>query len=581
MMLCMAVVSGPLQRRPIVAIDGPAGAGKSTVARLLADALGFVLVDTGALYRAVALAARRVGIEWADEVAVGDLSRSLVARSALSFERASDQGFRIRLDGEDVSGAIRAPEMGTAASTVSAHAPVRDALLEMQRQAGREGGVVLEGRDIGTVVFPKAEVKFFLTARPEVRARRRFDELTAKGAKVTYEEVLEDVLSRDERDTMRPVAPSAAGRRCRARRQLGHLDRRDGGAHGERGARQAGGMSRKTEPRRSLGVSLRSLTAPALCATFLGAALSACGSKPPHVAVHKHVDEPRWEDVFDTMPELFVDVRPRALRQDTVYGPLLGRALDLVRQKSHVVAALQALDALQNAEDIVIGIRPDTQDRPPELVMVARGVPADMDPVKMVGAEGAPLWAAGPSGGVPEFVRIIGATEKADPSSLFELPGRTWVIASGNAQARARDAFAHPFNRPRFDFDPDALALARLDGSSFVQRMPPLQAHGGLSAVGRHLQSVTVVLLPGAEGAVRATLAYTDDDAAALAEVAARQAVEAVVRSKRASFAWMGTLTVGRDQKHVILAAPFPPQLIDALMHAGTAPLEDIAPSAP
>jgi CMP/dCMP kinase len=193
--------------RPIVAIDGPAGAGKSTVARRLADALGFVLVDTGALYRAVALASERAQLGWSDGEALGELARSLVARRALAFDRDAAKGVRVWLDGEDVSDAIRAPNIGMGASTVSAHKGVRDALLEMQRQAGREGGVVLEGRDIGTVVFPDAEVKFFLTARPDVRARRRHAELAAKGTPVSFEETLDDVRRRDEQDTTRPVAP--------------------------------------------------------------------------------------------------------------------------------------------------------------------------------------------------------------------------------------------------------------------------------------------------------------------------------------------------------------------------------------
>jgi cytidylate kinase len=197
----------PPRARPIVAIDGPAGAGKSTVARRLADVLGYVLVDTGATYRAVALAAQRAGVAWGDAEAVGALARRLVERHGLAFERAGDGAVRVLLDGEDVSHAIRAADMGMGASTVSTHKAVRDALLELQRQAGRGGGVVLEGRDIGTVVFPDAEVKFFLTARAEVRARRRFDELSARGAAVTFEETLEDVRRRDEQDTTRAVAP--------------------------------------------------------------------------------------------------------------------------------------------------------------------------------------------------------------------------------------------------------------------------------------------------------------------------------------------------------------------------------------
>jgi cytidylate kinase len=200
-------VSESQRPRPIVAIDGPAGAGKSTVARRLADSLGFVLVDTGALYRAVALAAKRANVSWTDAPALGELARALVARCALAFERDPALGVRVRLDGEDVTEAIRTPDVGMGASTVSTHKEVRDALLEFQRQAGRAGGVVLEGRDIGTVVFPNAEVKVFLTARPEVRAQRRFDELAAKGARMTFDETLEDVRRRDEQDTTRAVAP--------------------------------------------------------------------------------------------------------------------------------------------------------------------------------------------------------------------------------------------------------------------------------------------------------------------------------------------------------------------------------------
>jgi cytidylate kinase len=192
---------------PIVAIDGPAGAGKSSVARRVADALGYVLVDTGAMYRTVALAARRAHIEWSDGLGVGAIARALVARHALHFEREKERGLRIRLADEDVTDAIRSPDIGMGASTVSAHPPVRDALLEMQRQAGRAGAVVLEGRDIGTVVFPDAEIKFFLTARPEIRARRRFDQLAAQGVRASYEQTLDEVRRRDQQDMNRPIAP--------------------------------------------------------------------------------------------------------------------------------------------------------------------------------------------------------------------------------------------------------------------------------------------------------------------------------------------------------------------------------------
>jgi len=142
-----------------------------------------------------------------DEAAVGEIARAIVGRRALAFETDPHAGLRVRLDGDDVTDAIRTADIGMGASTVSAYKAVREALLDMQRQAGQDGGAVLEGRDIGTVVFPDADVKFFLTARPEVRARRRFEELAAKGANVTFDETLGDVRQRDEQDTTRAVAP--------------------------------------------------------------------------------------------------------------------------------------------------------------------------------------------------------------------------------------------------------------------------------------------------------------------------------------------------------------------------------------
>ena len=196
-----------MRPRPIVAIDGPAGAGKSTVARLLADRLRFTLVDTGALYRAVALAARSAGIAWNDEPNVVAVARRVESSRQLSLVPDADKGVRVMLAGEDVSDAIRTPEMGMGASRVSSFGGVRAALLDLQRQAGERGGVVLEGRDIGTIVFPDAEVKFFLTASPEVRARRRYEELVLRGQSVDLEKTLAEVIARDEQDTNRPIAP--------------------------------------------------------------------------------------------------------------------------------------------------------------------------------------------------------------------------------------------------------------------------------------------------------------------------------------------------------------------------------------
>lgn len=189
------------QSAPIVAIDGPAGAGKSTVARQLAARLGFSMIDTGAIYRSVALAALQAGIAWDDDEGLrGLLDHGL----PLSF-----RDDRVLLAGRDVTEEIRTPEMSRGASVVSARPVVREKLLNLQRDLGHKAprGAVLEGRDIGTVVFPDAEVKFFLTATDEARALRRHAELSEKGLNVGLPEVLSDQRRRDKDDTERAIAP--------------------------------------------------------------------------------------------------------------------------------------------------------------------------------------------------------------------------------------------------------------------------------------------------------------------------------------------------------------------------------------
>jgi CMP/dCMP kinase len=188
----------------IVAIDGPAGAGKSTVSKLLARRLGLSFVDTGALYRTVALSARRQDIAADDDAALG----ALLPRINIAF-RALGEENRVYLDGEDVSTAIRTPEISLLASAVSARPVVRDGLLGLQRRLALEApvGAVLEGRDIGTVVFPDADLKFFLEANPDVRARRRYEELFQKGTDSSFDRVLADQTKRDRDDSSRAVAP--------------------------------------------------------------------------------------------------------------------------------------------------------------------------------------------------------------------------------------------------------------------------------------------------------------------------------------------------------------------------------------
>lgn len=185
----------------IIAIDGPSGVGKTTTSRLVARALGLPHIDTGAMYRALALAAMREGIDTHHEAKLEELA----IRVRIDF--VPGEQAHVLLNGEDVSALIRTPEMSMAASNVSAVPAVRRVLVRLQQELGRRSGGVLEGRDIGTKVFPETPHKFFLTARPEIRARRRYEELLAKGEPVPYESILEATIARDEQDSNRSDSP--------------------------------------------------------------------------------------------------------------------------------------------------------------------------------------------------------------------------------------------------------------------------------------------------------------------------------------------------------------------------------------
>lgn len=189
-------------RRLVVAIDGPVGSGKTTVARIAAKKLGYVLVDTGAIYRCVALKARQTNVDWNDAARLGETAANL----DISFEEGRDKQ-KVFLDGVEVTDAIREPEISQGASKVSVHASVREALLGTQRGLGLNGGVVMEGRDIGSVVFPEAQVKVFVGASIEIRAQRRFEELKSKGKQVSLEDTIKEVRLRDQRDEQRALAP--------------------------------------------------------------------------------------------------------------------------------------------------------------------------------------------------------------------------------------------------------------------------------------------------------------------------------------------------------------------------------------
>ena len=186
----------------VIAIDGPSGAGKSTVTRLLAQRLGYIQIDTGAMYRAAALLINRAGLDLDDAESLKHFCANLNIR--LENETG---GQRVIANGCDVTSHIRTPEVSLMTSRISALKPIREALAQAQRSMDRREGAILEGRDIGTVVFPDADIKFFLFASPEIRGKRRFDELTAKGVQTTLEETVAAIIQRDEQDSKRELSP--------------------------------------------------------------------------------------------------------------------------------------------------------------------------------------------------------------------------------------------------------------------------------------------------------------------------------------------------------------------------------------
>ncbi len=188
-----------------IAIDGPSGAGKSTLSKQIAKKLGFIYVDTGALYRTIGLAVLNANINPKDLNAVSDILPNI--KLELKYVNSEQRMF---LNGEDVSDNIRTPQVSMAASDVSAHVPVRAFLLDTQRELASNNNAIMDGRDIGTVVLPNANIKIFLTATSEDRAQRRFEELLQKGQDVKYEDVLSDVITRDKNDETRAAAPLKA-----------------------------------------------------------------------------------------------------------------------------------------------------------------------------------------------------------------------------------------------------------------------------------------------------------------------------------------------------------------------------------
>jgi cytidylate kinase len=186
----------------VIAIDGPSGAGKSTVARILADRLGYIYIDTGAMYRSIGWKAKKERLDLDDENAMADLCM----RTEVTIKKDNSDP-RFSVDGYDVTGEIRTPEMGMLASSVSRSPAVRARLLTLQRELGESGGVVMDGRDIGTVVFPDADRKFFLEASAEERGKRRYRELKEKGMDVDIAQITQEIRDRDHQDRSRSIAP--------------------------------------------------------------------------------------------------------------------------------------------------------------------------------------------------------------------------------------------------------------------------------------------------------------------------------------------------------------------------------------
>lgn len=196
-----------VRRQTVVTIDGPSGAGKSTISRMLAARLNYTYLDTGAMYRAVGLKVKRAGIALEDGESLAGLLGDIDI--TLSASESADRDTRVFLDGEDISDAIRTPEMGMIASRVSAERMVRDKLTKMQQELGRKGGIVAEGRDTGTVVFPAAAYKFYLDATAGERARRRQAQLLESGQDVDFDDILQQIIKRDRDDSGRDLAPLA------------------------------------------------------------------------------------------------------------------------------------------------------------------------------------------------------------------------------------------------------------------------------------------------------------------------------------------------------------------------------------
>jgi hypothetical protein len=318
----------------------------------------------------------------------------------------------------------------------------------------------------------------------------------------------------------------------------------------------------------------------------------ACHAPGPQSAsiTRQATREPAWQDALEAPPKLVVMLRPKALRADAVYGPMVRKALGLALQQRVTSRAL-VLEAIEDADEVIASLSDWTPSEPAEasgsddLVLILRGTRADIDPAKLVGPQGELLWSAGPTGPVRELVHERDRDGSSNPASLFELPDRTWVVASGAARDRARDAFAHPTHRSPPSFAPEALASVRIDGPSLVSRVSVLQPSSSLAHLGHGLRSVTLDLLaPGAPAAgasggpsvprreVRAVVSYAEQRAAAMAATTIAFMLQAVGRTKPEGLAWLGDSRVDATGTDVIVTDTVPVDLLASVLRAGRSP---------
>ena len=299
----------------------------------------------------------------------------------------------------------------------------------------------------------------------------------------------------------------------------------------------------------------------ALLAIALFAA--ACGGNRAPSEPPKRELSAQWQDVFDGTPEIFAIIRPQAIKHDQVYGPLFKSALRMAQARSEMRGAT-TIEALEGCEQIIVGIRKDPNSQAEDAALILRGVPANLDAAEMKDASGQPVFRlVDPRAKTPELEWV---DPRADSKgALFVLPDRTWVGTTGDARARARQAFASPFGRPIPKADPQALAVVRFDAASFLST-PRYTKSAIIGPLTKKLTALTLALMPGKDGVV-ATLQYADEDASAWAEMHVKRLVEQL-SGARPNLAWLKEAKVGHEANAVTVRVAIPPRLLEDLPKA-------------